>query len=187
MTGAINASDVFGRFSSTADRIPLDKNIVQLIEEESATISVVDHVAPSVVSVVIEKTRGDLAAKGFESVAARAGSVDGILGALKDTAGKTGQNIADLGFKVTAVAGAFSLGYDAGTKFRSFFKEITGSELPNFSDSIANSIAGVTNLGNVFLDLPTKMNPALAALAAADAAAASASGVTSPSGPAAST
>lgn len=61
MTGAINASDLFGRFSSDADGLPVDKNIVQLIEEESATISVVDHVTPSVVSVIIQKTRGELA------------------------------------------------------------------------------------------------------------------------------
>ncbi len=61
MTGAINASDLFGRFSLNANGLPVDKNIVRLIEEESATISVVDTVAPSVVSVVIQKTRGELA------------------------------------------------------------------------------------------------------------------------------
>ncbi|NBS42027.1 hypothetical protein EBS80_05225, partial [bacterium] len=61
MTGAMNASDLFGRFSSNADKLPVDKNIVQLIEEESATISVVDNVAPAVVSVLIKKTRGEMA------------------------------------------------------------------------------------------------------------------------------
>lgn len=52
-------------FSTSAETITLsqddvDAKIVELIEEESATISVVKSVAPSVVSIIIEKRRGDV-------------------------------------------------------------------------------------------------------------------------------
>ncbi|OGL96060.1 hypothetical protein A2348_00890 [Candidatus Uhrbacteria bacterium RIFOXYB12_FULL_58_10] len=67
MTGAINASDLFGRLSSGDDFSGVDRHIVELIEEESATISVVNDVAPSVVSVVIKRPRGAFYADEFDS------------------------------------------------------------------------------------------------------------------------
>ncbi len=65
MTGAIKTSDVFSRFSDGKNATVLDKNIIELIEEESATISVVDQVAPSVVSVVIKLPRRMLEESGI--------------------------------------------------------------------------------------------------------------------------
>lgn len=56
MTGVMDASDLFGRLSDD-DLSGVDRNIVELIEEERATISVVDNVTPSVVSIVIKRPR----------------------------------------------------------------------------------------------------------------------------------
>jgi serine protease Do len=64
MTGAINAADLFGRLSS--DQETVDRSIVELIEEESATISVVDQAAPAVVSVVIKKPSGSFTREEWE-------------------------------------------------------------------------------------------------------------------------
>ncbi|MEI6510615.1 MAG: trypsin-like peptidase domain-containing protein [Candidatus Uhrbacteria bacterium] len=59
MTGAINGSDIVARISGTPKAsVVTDRRIVQMIEEESASISVVDTVAPSVVSVIIKKPWG---------------------------------------------------------------------------------------------------------------------------------
>ena len=44
----------------------VDPKVVQLIEEESATISVVDDVAPSVVSIVVKKPRGQLSQSAYD-------------------------------------------------------------------------------------------------------------------------
>ncbi len=61
--GALNGSDLLGRFALTGDATtpPPDKHITELIEEESATIRVVDRVVPGVVSIVIKKARTALA------------------------------------------------------------------------------------------------------------------------------
>ena len=67
MTGAINASDLFGRLSVGDDMPGVDRHIVELIEEESATISVVDNVAPSVVSVIIRRPRAAFYAEDDEA------------------------------------------------------------------------------------------------------------------------
>lgn len=64
MTGAIKTSDIFSRFSDGENATILDKNIIELIEEESATISVVDQVAPSVVSIVIKVPRSSIQGSG---------------------------------------------------------------------------------------------------------------------------
>jgi len=58
MTGAINASDLFGPFSGRDNAVMMDRHIADLIQEETATISVVDNVAPSVVSIIIKRPRG---------------------------------------------------------------------------------------------------------------------------------
>lgn len=58
--GALNGSDLLGRFAlgGVEGTTPVpDKHIVELIEEESATIEVVDRVVPAVVSIVIKKDR----------------------------------------------------------------------------------------------------------------------------------
>ena len=64
MTGAINGSDIVARMSGIPRAsVTTDRRIVQMIEEESASISVVDAVAPSVVSVVISKPWGAVQAE----------------------------------------------------------------------------------------------------------------------------
>ena len=68
MTGAINGSDIVARMTGvTRGSGATDRRIVQMIEEESASISVVDAVAPSVVSVVIKKTRDAVRAEEMNS------------------------------------------------------------------------------------------------------------------------
>ncbi len=68
MTGAINGTDLVARLGGTPPgAAAIDRNIVRMIEEESASISVVDAVAPSVVSVVIRKTWGAMLAEEMNS------------------------------------------------------------------------------------------------------------------------
>ena len=68
MTGAINGTDLVARLGGTPPRAAaVDRHIVRMIEEESASISVVDAVAPSVVSVVISKTWGAVQAEEMNS------------------------------------------------------------------------------------------------------------------------
>ncbi len=68
MTGAINGTDLVARMGGTPPGVAAtDRRIVQMIEEESASISVVDAVAPSVVSVVIRKTWGAVQAEEMNS------------------------------------------------------------------------------------------------------------------------
>jgi len=106
MTGAINASDLFGRLSSDGELSILDKNIVELIEEESATISVVDNVAPAVVSIVIKRPRGSLYAEGFDSYffdssANPQALTDKEAGELVEVGGGTGFFMSSDGYVVT--------------------------------------------------------------------------------------
>ena len=82
------------------------------------------------------KTRGDLAAKGFEAAAGAAGSLDGMLGQLKDTGSKTQQSMADIGFAVLATKTAFETGYTSGQKFVELMKEL-GITIPNVSSEMA--------------------------------------------------
>lgn len=66
--GGLDSSLLFGGPASPTAMTEqqVDKQIVELIEEESATIAVVERVTPAVVSVVIEKERGDLEANDFD-------------------------------------------------------------------------------------------------------------------------
>ena len=56
---------VAGTSAPVMDENEMDAKIVELIEEESATISVVDHVAPAVVNIVVKKPRGSLPSSTF--------------------------------------------------------------------------------------------------------------------------
>jgi len=68
VTGAINGGDLVARMSGRPlTDVATDRRIVQMIEEESASISVVDAVAPSVVSVVISKPWGMVQAEEMNS------------------------------------------------------------------------------------------------------------------------
>ncbi|PJA45074.1 hypothetical protein CO174_05105 [Candidatus Uhrbacteria bacterium CG_4_9_14_3_um_filter_50_9] len=49
----------FGSSASVSDAV-MESRIVELIEEESATIAVVERVTPAVVSIIVKKTRGEL-------------------------------------------------------------------------------------------------------------------------------
>lgn len=64
LTSTIQGSDflgsvLFGHDDLTEQQV--ERQIIELIEDESATIAVVERVTPAVVSVLIEKTRGELA------------------------------------------------------------------------------------------------------------------------------
>lgn len=50
-------------FESRLSNNPVDKQIIGLIEEESATIAVVERVTPSIVSIVVKKERGQLSSQ----------------------------------------------------------------------------------------------------------------------------
>jgi len=61
----LNGSIFFGRpTSSPLNPAQVDKKIVELIEEESASIAVVERVTPSVVSIVVKEERGKLTSEG---------------------------------------------------------------------------------------------------------------------------
>lgn len=111
-------------------------------------------------------TRGNLAAQGMEAVASRAGSLDGLLGGLKDTAGATAGKIADVGFAATGVVGAFMFGYEAANKFMDSVKAMGGPDIRNTGAAIVSLTDGVLKLGERFNDIPARVNPALKALQA---------------------
>lgn len=83
------------------------------------------------------KTKGDLAAKGFEAAAGAAGSFEGMLGRLNDTGGKNAQVFAKVGFAVVAAGAAFEMGYAQGEKLRSGLVAL-GVPLPDLSDKFAS-------------------------------------------------
>lgn len=83
------------------------------------------------------KTKGDLAAKGFEAAAGAAGSFEGMLGRLNDTGGKNAQAFAKVGFAVVAAGAAFEMGYAQGEKLRSGLVAL-GVPLPDLSDKFAS-------------------------------------------------
>lgn len=91
------------------------------------------------------RTRGDLAARSFESAASSAGSLEGMLGKLKDTSGPLGQAIADTGFKVVALGTAFQMGVSEGKKLRGVLTEI-GVPLPDLSDKMAGVVMRIDEL-----------------------------------------
>jgi len=64
ITGTSQGSALFGQAllnDTDLSEQQVERNIIELVEEESATIAVVERVTPAVVSVVIEKRRQDLA------------------------------------------------------------------------------------------------------------------------------
>lgn len=108
------------------------------------------------------RSRGDLAARSFESAAGAAGSLDGLLGKLKDTAGPTGQKFADLGFQVLAVGAAFDMGYSLGTKFNTFLEQ-HGNYLAKAIDGTVNFVTGLKSEEELLRRLPTTLNTVLRA------------------------
>ena len=88
------------------------------------------------------KTRGDQAAKGFEATAGAAGSLEGILGRLKDTGGATSQTLSDIGFAVLSMGAAFKMGHDAGTQLREVLQGI-GVPLPDLSNKVGDAIVNM--------------------------------------------
>lgn len=121
-------------------------------------------------------TRGNVAAKGFEAVAGSAGSLEGMLGQLKDTAGPAGQRMADLGFKTLALGAAFTMGYEAGGKINSFLEQ-HGNYLAKAIDATTLFVTGGTAEADMLRALDGPVNKSLRshqehAKAAADAAAA---------------
>ena len=88
------------------------------------------------------KTKGDMAAKGFESAASAAGSLEGMLGRLNDTGGTAAQTFAKAGFAVVALGGAFTAGHSSGEKLRHTLTEL-GVPLPDLSNKVANLATGL--------------------------------------------
>lgn len=120
------------------------------------------------------KTRGDQAAKGLESVAGSAGSVEGLLGRLKDTSGATGLSLSDisikgktagetfanLGFGVMAAAGAFTMGYEAGQRINAFL-ESHGNYLAKAVDWTVRFVSGVQSEKEMLAALDGPVNKSL--------------------------
>ncbi|MCK6684706.1 MAG: hypothetical protein L6R30_20075 [Thermoanaerobaculia bacterium] len=100
------------------------------------------------------KTRGDLAAQGFESLTGAAGSAEGMLSRLKDTGTGVQAKLADVGFAGIALAGAFTLGYESGKKFDEGLKE-HGIDLSRLGDGIG----GAVGLFQKFADAQNKLIP----------------------------
>lgn len=106
MTGAINAADLFGS-RDQAGMAGVDRHIVELIEEESSTISVVDNVAPAVVSVIIRRPRGSVYADSRDSYffdpyfGLSPGLSDAEANELVEVGGGTGFFVTDDGYVVT--------------------------------------------------------------------------------------
>jgi hypothetical protein len=116
------------------------------------------------------KTRGDMAAKGFEATAGAAGSFEGMLGRLKDTAGPAGQKMADLGFKAVAWTAAATAGYEAGQKINQFLEE-HGNYLAKAIDAVVEFHGRTADMEELLSALPVRMNPVLKAHQAHAAAA----------------
>ncbi len=112
------------------------------------------------------KTKGDQAALGFESLAGAAGSLDGMLGKLKDSGGESAGRIADLGFKVMAIGAAFETGKALGDKFAATLKELTGFDIKNVGQGLVNLGFDLKEAGEGFNQLPPKVNPAIKAIQA---------------------
>lgn len=112
------------------------------------------------------RTRGDLAAKGFEAAAGAAGSLEGMLGRLVDTSGGLGQAIGKAGFAIIGAVGAFELGYNSGKKLRDVFQELSGITLPDYSKKVADALMGTREMGDLFAKLPGTMNTGIKAIQA---------------------
>lgn len=61
LTSQLGSFALFDRSSTSLSPKAVESRIVELIEEESATIAVVERVTPAVVSIVVKKSRGELA------------------------------------------------------------------------------------------------------------------------------
>lgn len=109
---------------------------------EEATSKAADQSARYRDALGDQRARSDQAAKGAEALAGSMSSVEGVLGQLKNQTGATSQVIGELGFKVVAAAAAFKLGYDAATKVREVYQELTGKEMPNLSKWFAELVTG---------------------------------------------
>lgn len=145
------------------------------------------------------RTKGDLAAKGFEAAASSAGSLEGILGNLKDTGSQGQQKLADMGFAAIGMAAAFKMGYDAGKQLdeglksvgvniaklfelnpTGFFADLglaMGKVIPigDANTKMLKEMSSATSQFAGLMDpLPTRINPVIAALHAHQAAAAAA-------------
>lgn len=105
-------------------------------------------------------TKGKLAAQGMESVAGSAGSLEGMLGKLKDTAGPAGQKMADLGFKAVGVFAAFSAGLEAGGKINTWLEE-HGNYLAKAIDATVNFVTGGEAEGDMLRALDGPVNKTL--------------------------
>jgi len=81
-------------------------------------------------------TRGNLAAQGMEAMAGRAGSVEGVLGLMKDTGGKTAQVLADIGFSVIAANQALELGKKALDFYKASLKDLENAAV-GFQDKMS--------------------------------------------------
>lgn len=92
-----------------------------------------------------QRARSDQAAKGAEALSSSMGSVEGVLGQLKNQTGATSQAIGEMGFKIVAAAAALKLGFDAATKAREVYQELTGRELPSLTNWVVKLATGVDN------------------------------------------
>lgn len=101
-------------------------------------------------------------AKGMETYASAAGSVDGILGKMADSAKKSDQFIAGLGFRVLGSVAAFQMGYDAGTKFNKFLEE-HGNYLAKAVDWTVRFVSGVQSEAEMLRALDGPVNKAMRA------------------------
>lgn len=60
LTSQLGSFALFDRSSTSMSAEAVESRIVELIEEESATIAVVERVTPAVVSIVVKKSRGEI-------------------------------------------------------------------------------------------------------------------------------
>jgi len=91
-------------------------------------------------------TQGNLSAKSFEAAASSAGSLDGMLGHLKDTGSATQQKIADVGFAAIGLSAAFMGGMEMGKKIDTTLKEL-GVDLSKAGDGFAKNAGKVIDMG----------------------------------------
>lgn len=85
-------------------------------------------------------TKATIAAKGMESLAGSAGSVEALMGKLKDTGGPLQQKIVDLGYAAMGLSSAFGMGYSQGEKLRKMLDEWKGTEFLNYSKQVADLV-----------------------------------------------
>lgn len=97
------------------------------------------------------RTKGDEAAKGMETAAGAAGSLEGMLGRLKDTGSAAQGKLADLAFGAIGLVQAFKLGYSTGEDLSKMLEGL-GVDMKGFQKFNEDSIVASMKLAGVLKD-----------------------------------